>query len=196
MIDISPEEVAARKAQGISDAYAHLVEDRVARYLLDRDALHVHASALRYGGKAYLFSAPSGTGKSTHARLWRETLGPRVEMINDDKPFLRFEADRIVACGSPWNGKHNLGANIEAPLGGVCMLAQSWQNRVRRLSKDEAFFRLVRQVYIWDDLEDTKRILKLLDRLVVETPVYSLSCDISPEAARLSFETLTGQSSL
>ena len=189
---ITPEEIAAREAQGISHPYPQLVEDHVARFLLTKDVLHIHASALRYRGSAFLFAAPSGTGKSTHARLWREVFGSEVTMINDDKPFLRLDTGKVHVCGSPWNGKHDLGTNLEAPLKSICILHQGEENHIRKLSKDDAFFYLIRQIYIWDNMEDTRKIMKLIDCLVTEVPVYQLSCRPTHDAAQLACRIMSG----
>jgi len=84
------------------------IQRKMADHLLTQNTLLLHSSTVAVDGKAYLFTAKCGTGKSTHTRLWRELLGERVVMVNDDKPFLRFTPEGILACGSPWSGKHGL----------------------------------------------------------------------------------------
>ena len=91
--------------------------ENLTQLLLSRDVLQFHCSALAMDGRAYLFTAPSGTGKSTHARLWRQVFGPRVTMINDDKPLVRRQTDgswRVY--GTPYGGKHNLQTNTSQPI--------------------------------------------------------------------------------
>lgn len=97
-----------------------------------------HCSAIAVDGQAYLFAAPSGTGKSTHARLWREMLGGRAEMVNDDKPFVRFKDGVPYVYGSPWNGKHRLSSNISRPIKGICFLEQGAENHIKRIAPREA----------------------------------------------------------
>ena len=79
---------------------------KVCEYLLNYDIIMFHSSAFALDGKAYIFTAPSGTGKSTHAKLWRERFNDRVIIINDDKPLLAFNDNGIIAHGSPWPEKN------------------------------------------------------------------------------------------
>lgn len=88
------------------------IQRRGADHLVSRNILMLHGSTVSVDGKAYLFAAPCGTGKSTHTRLWRELFGQRAIMVNDDKPFLQITSDRVLAYGSPWSGKHGLASNV------------------------------------------------------------------------------------
>ena len=81
------------------------------RQLLRFDGLLLHASAVVVDGRAYLFSAPCGTGKSTHVGLWRQRFGDEVTVINDDKPAIVFQGDTPYLCGTPWSGKTALNNN-------------------------------------------------------------------------------------
>ena len=77
-------------------------------------------------GEAYIFTAVSGTGKSTHAMLWREVFGERVRMINDDKPLIRITPEgKAVVYGTPWDGKHHLSKNSAFPLKAICWLTRA-----------------------------------------------------------------------
>ena len=103
------------------------IQRALAEFLFDRRTLLLHGSTVAVDGKAYVFMARSGVGKSTHTRLWREAFCTRAVMINDDKPFLRLADTAVVAFGSPWSGKHGLDANLSAPLQGICILARGAQ---------------------------------------------------------------------
>ncbi|MBO5714728.1 MAG: hypothetical protein J6R83_04865 [Clostridia bacterium] len=81
-----------------------------------------HSTAIAVDGNAYLFTADSGVGKSTHASFWRELLGDRAVMINDDKPLLTMENGVVYANGTPWQGKHKLGNNLKVPVKAVCLI--------------------------------------------------------------------------
>ena len=98
----------------------YLEELAVYRQIADRmpayDTLLIHGSAIALDGAAYLFTARSGTGKSTHTRFWRQTFGSRAVMINDDKPLVGLTDAGAVIYGTPYNGKHRLGENLSAPL--------------------------------------------------------------------------------
>ena len=87
----------------------------------DFDGLVLHASAVSVDGRAFLFVAPSGAGKSTHARLWCEQFGPRAVTLNDDKPLLRRQGGTWRVYGTPWSGPHGVNANASAPLHALCL---------------------------------------------------------------------------
>ena len=90
------------------------IQRKIADYLFDRDVLMTHGSTVAMDGRAYLFTAKCGTGKSTHTRLWRQVFGGRAAMVNDDKPFLKITEAGVLACGSPWSGKHGLDEKLPA----------------------------------------------------------------------------------
>ena len=108
----------------------------------ERDTFLFHCSAIAVDGKAYLFTAPSGTGKSTHTRLWREVFGDRAVMINDDKPLLHVASEsaqtgkdgtsaqpQVLVYGTPWDGKHRLSTNTVAPVAGICLVERGEEGR-------------------------------------------------------------------
>ncbi len=152
----------------------------------------LHASILEYGGNAYAFLGKSGTGKSTHSKLWLSTLPTRV--INGDKPILEYRDGEFIAYGTPWMGKERWGGKISAPLKGLCFLQQAKQNQIRRLSVAEGVAKLFTQILIPEEEENAAATLALADKMVTEIPMYLLQCDISEEAVRTSFEEMTGES--
>lgn len=161
---------------------------KLAEKLLDRDVLLFHGSVVAVDGEAYLFTAKSGTGKSTHTRLWREKFGERALMVNDDKPLLRFTEKGIFAYGTPWNGKHRLGGNVCVPLKAVCLLNRDTVNHIERISVKEAYPELLQQCHRPEGTENTIKVLQLLDRLCAGTALYRLSCNMQPEAATVSYQ--------
>lgn len=166
---------------------------KIVTSLVFYDILLVHGSAIAVDGNAYLFTAPSGTGKSTHTRLWREYFKDRAVMVNDDKPLVRFGEDGVFIYGTPWNGKHRLGNNICAPLKGVCILERAEKNRISRVSKKEAYPLLLAQIY--RPVENGGAMLKTLglaDKFM-ELPLYRLGCNMSPEAAVTAYEGMKGE---
>ena len=150
----------------------------------------MHASAIAVDGEAFLFTAPSGTGKSTHVRLWRELLGERAVMINDDKPLLRVADGKATVFGSPWNGKHRLGANTSAPVRAICFLERSTENRIREVPPAEIYPGLLAQTYRPENAEALLRTLKLLKRLQQCVRFYRLGCNMNPDAAVLSYQRM------
>jgi hypothetical protein len=142
----------------------------------------LHASVLSYDGKGYAFLGRSGTGKSTHTRLWLKHL-EGVKIINGDKPILRKTENGFVAYGTPWRGKEFWGENTFAPLCGLCFLEQAKENSIRRLSTSEAVTYLIHQVLFPDDEAAAEKTLECLDKLVTLLPIFELSCDISEKEA-------------
>jgi len=169
------------------------IHDLLATALAGHDVLLVHASALALDGEAVLFTAPSGTGKSTHAALWRRVYGDRVVMINDDKPLISLRGGVITACGSPWSGKHHLNMRAAYPLRAVAEIRRASGNRIEAASKAEAFDLLLRQAYRPDDPEGLKRVLELDRQLTERIPFYRLYCNMEPEAAVIARESLLGK---
>lgn len=156
------------------------------------NAFLLHAATVRADDAAYAFLGHSGTGKSTHIRLWMEQFSDRVEIINGDKPIIRRMEDAFVAFGTPWAGKEGLQNNISAPLKGLCFLKQAPYNAITRLTQQETAKRIFHQFLIPKDAESVQKLMQLADALVRSVPTYELCCTISAEAARLSFDTLTG----
>lgn len=151
----------------------------------------LHGASITYQGSAYLFAAPSGTGKSTHIRLWKEYLGSGVEIVNGDKPILSVEDSQILIHGTPWAGKEGWQRNRSAVLRGICLLKQGKKNRIERQEPWSCLPRLLKQIYLPQEEGMAGETLRLLDRLLDIVPVYQLECDRSEEAVRCSFEAMT-----
>ena len=159
--------------------------------LVKHDGFYLHASAVALENRAYLFSAPPGTGKSTHTRLWQNIFGPEAEVFNDDKPALRRLDGTWYAYGTPWCGKDGININMKVPLGGICFLKQAQENWIRRLTQQEAVQRILSQtIFRFEDASMLNAMLSSLDRLVREIPVYELENRPEPSAAHLSYETM------
>lgn len=153
----------------------------------------MHGASITYKDKAYLFTAPSGTGKSTHIRLWKRHLGNDVDIVNGDKPFISLEETPLI-YGTPWAGKERWQKNRCAPLEGICFVTRGLENRIRRIEPAECLPLLMKQVYIPTDAIAAGLTLELLDTMLKKVPLYLLECDISEDAVRCSFEALTGLS--
>ncbi|MBQ9964868.1 MAG: hypothetical protein IJP14_07100 [Clostridia bacterium] len=153
--------------------------------------LVMHGSSIRYNGKGIVFSAPSGTGKSTHTGLWKQYYGSCVEHINDDKPAIRFDGDIPVVYGTPWSGKTDTNANISAPLHAIVFLEQAPENHIQPLSIEEAVVRIHRETVrpYYDEALGLK-VLETTERLIRSVPIFLLQCTISEEAVNLVKNTL------
>ena len=178
-----------------SDRYLEIlaVYRKIAEKMPGFDTVLFHGSAIAVDGQAYIFTAKSGTGKSTHARLWRELLGERAVMVNDDKPLIRIPEDgSSIVYGTPWDGKHHLSTNIGVPVKAVCILEQAAENRIREITKAEALPTLLQQVYRPADVLSMKKTLDLIERW--QPGLYRLSCNMEISAAELSYNAMRGES--
>lgn len=158
----------------------------------------MHGAAISFRDKAYLFTAPSGTGKSTHIRLWKKYLKAEVDIINGDKPILSIEKTpdekrtEVRIYGTPWAGKEGWQKNRSAALHGICFINQSDKNTICPLKPEECLNMLIRQIYLPADPTAAGLTLSLMDALVQQIPLYMLHCNISEEAVKCSMEALTG----
>ena len=168
------------------------IQRKVADYLVSRNTLMVHGSTVSVDGQAYLFTAPCGTGKSTHTRLWRELFGDRAVMVNDDKPFLEITAEGIFAYGSPWSGKHGLATNICVPLKGICFLRRGRENVIHPMHADEIKNFLRHQTHIPQNAVLGEKALSLADALAERVPLWEMCCNKEPEAAKVSYLAMCG----
>ena len=166
------------------------IQRAFAEFLFHHNILLFHGSAIAVDGAGYLFTAHSGTGKSTHTRLWRQVFGDRAVMVNDDKPFLELRADGIWLHGSPWSGKHGLDANVCVPLKGICILQRGIENRIRPATREEALPMLQKQAY-QPLAEDTRSAFPaLVDNLSHRAALWKLCCNKEPQAAEIAWEAM------
>lgn len=181
-----------RRPQLASDASLEslAVYRKIAERMPAWNTVLFHGSAIAVDGRAYLFAGRSGIGKSTHARLWRELLGSRAVMINDDKPLIRIAEDEAVVYGTPWDGKHHLSSNIAVSLAAVCFLEQADENSIIHISREEALVQLFRQTYRPADPAALSKTLSLTDNLSRLARMYRLRCNMQVSAAKLSWNTM------
>ena len=169
------------------------IQRRVAEALLDRDTLLLHGSTVAVDGKAYLFTAHCGTGKSTHTRLWRELFGERAIMVNDDKPFLHITEYGVLTYGSPWSGKHGLATNICVPLKGICSLRRGEINQIRPTEPQILQDLLRHQAHMPEDASLHEKVFTLIDRLTALVPLWEMDCNNrKSDAAQVSSIAMHG----
>ena len=159
-------------------------------HLISQKIIPFHRSAIAVDGEAYLFTAPSGTGKSTHTRLWRQIFGERAVMINDDKPILKIENGTVMAYGTPWAGKEGLQNPISAPVKGICILTRGDVNRIERITSSAALPKLLLQTHRPQDNNYMKQLLPTLIEIANLVPLWRLECYISEEAAHTSYQAM------
>ena len=192
---------AEDKKEGIpvrrySDSYLETlaVYRKIADKMLDYDTILFHGSAVAVDGVGYLFTAKSGTGKSTHTRLWREYFGERAVMINDDKPLISLSKSGIMVHGTPWDGKHRLSTNMCVPLKALCILERAEENRIVPITKKDAYNMLMQQVYRPTDAGGMMKTLALIDRLAAGVKLYRLGCNMDILAAEIAYRTMSENS--
>ena len=160
---------------------------KLAQLLVQDDILLMHGAVVAVDGQAYLFTAKSGTGKSTHTQLWKKRFGERAVFINDDKPLLKISAQGVTVYGTPWDGKHHRSTNTSCPLKAVCILTRNTENSIQRIDKKAALPMLCQQSYRPCSPIGAQKMLALVNRLGSSVPLYRLGCNMEPEAALVAY---------
>lgn len=160
---------------------------KIAIALLPKGIMLMHGSVVAVDGQAYMFTALSGTGKSTHVALWRRLFGERAVMVNDDKPLIRISGQEVIVYGTPWDGKHHLSNNIAVPLKAIVVLCRGKENEIHSLSAQEIFPTLLQQSFRTEDPLITMQALGLLSQLSKQVSFYQLHCNMDPEAAQVAY---------
>lgn len=152
----------------------------------------LHSSAVVYDNEAFLFSAPCGTGKSTHTQIWLKRF-EGAYILNDDKPAIRLKDGKFYVYGTPFSGKTDLNVNAEVPLKGICVLERGSTNEIERMSSTESLFAILNQTVRPRDESRMDKLLRLIDRLIEDIPIYKLRCNMELEAAEVSYCGMTGK---
>lgn len=163
---------------------------KIAEKLPPYDAFVMHGSVIAVDGKAYIFTARSGVGKTTHTRLWLERFADKAHVLNGDKPIIRFFDGVPYACGTPWRGKENYGINEMLPLAGIVFFGRGTENRAYPMEKEKAFFALSSQIYRSRDKDHVIKTLALTDRLLNSTKLIAAECNMDIEAADVVYRAL------
>lgn len=203
IIEITDEDIVQEDRKAMEeDALEGLPKIRYMRPVLETTAVYrkitdkliehgiflFHGSVIAVDNEAYLFTAKSGTGKSTHTALWRELFGERAVMVNDDKPLLELCDVGVIVHGTPWNGKHNLGTKISVPLKALCVLERGEKNQIERLDASLAYPMALQQCNRALNAEKMIKTLELLEQMLHRVPVFRLKCNMDPEAAKVAYE--------
>lgn len=158
-------------------------------HILDFDGFLLHSSAICKDNKAYLFSANSGTGKSTHTMNWVKYFGKEnVTYINDDKPAIRKINGTFYCCGTPFSGKTNLSKNILVPIKAIIFIKRGLENSVEVMDSKDALSRIFGQTVFTQSPERMNKLLTLLDELLKTIPVFELTCNMDVTSAKVAYE--------
>jgi len=149
----------------------------------------IHASAILYKDQAILFSAPSQTGKSTHANLWKEMF-PQVSYLNDDKPLLKVVHDQVMVYGTPIAGQKAINTNQYAPLKSIVFISQGKTNTMTKLTKDSALPLLMKNILRPSSEKNWDMVLKILEFVMDKIPIYTLDATKDYEAVKKVYQVL------
>lgn len=162
--------------------------------ILDYGGIMLHSSAIAVDGNAYLFSAPCGTGKSTHTQMWQKLLGEdKAVIINDDKPIIRKIDGVYYAYGTPFSGKHDISVNNGFPIKGICFVCRGEVNRIERLKTENAVTPFLNQTIRPHNFNEYDKLLDIIDDLLNSIPCYKLYCRADIEAAKISYNAMRGE---
>lgn len=175
--------------RNFTDSYLEelAVYRKIAEKMTDYDTILFHGSVIAVDGIGYLFTAKSGTGKSTHTRLWREYFGDRAVMVNDDKPLIKITDTEVTVYGTPWDGKHRISTNTSVPLKAVCILGRGAENEISRIPVSQAYPMLLQQTYRPNDMIKMQNIFTLLDRMCQNIVLYDLKCNMNTDAVTTAY---------
>lgn len=172
-------------------AEGSIVYTKICREMLSRfDGFFFHSSCFSFDGAGVLFTARSGTGKSTHTRLWRERFGERVRMINDDKPIIRRIDGTFYVCGTPWMGKSDIGQNLTAPVRAVVVLTRDDTDHAEEVSPSAVFRELMEATLLPRERTDMARLLELYDGLFAQAKLIRLGCTVSQNAVDAAYRAI------
>ncbi len=171
----------------------HLCEGKsfYRRLISEFDGMMIHSSAVVVDDQAYLFSAASGTGKSTHTGKWLELFGDKAYILNDDKPAIRVIDGDIYAYGTPWSGKYDISVNKKIRVKGICFLERGENNEIRRVYGQEAIVHMLHSSLRKLENYELLTLLDTIEKIINEVPIYIMKCTPTIDAAKLSFDTMS-----
>lgn len=166
---------------------------KIAERLPEFDAFVFHGSVLSVGDeKAYIITANSGVGKTTHTRLWLSEF-PDVDVLNGDKPILRVKDGVTYACGTPWQGKEGYGKPMDLPVSGIAFLSRAEENRAAEIPVSDAVTRFMSQIYIPKKSRSALiQTMRLANKVIGSAKLVQLECNMQPEAAHIARKALEG----
>ena len=156
------------------------------RAIIKHNAMLIHSSAVCYEDKAYLFSAGSGVGKSTHTKLWLDAFPDKAEIINDDKPVVRLMDNIPIVYGTPFDGGSGIAKNKSAPLKAVVFLERGTENKIRKATTQEILNNLYFSTVRFINRNDADLLLKNIELIIKKTQFYIMQCIMDVSAAILA----------
>lgn len=164
---VRPDKVTAE----LTAAHRKIVEKAI-----DYNVFLMHGAVIALGEESYMFSAPSGTGKTTHIKLWLQHVDDSI-VVNGDKPMVRIVDDDVMVCGTPWSGSEHLHTNVIKPLKAIVFMERGESNHIEEIDFSEAYPHLLEQTYIPRDLEKAKKVLALISSMYKKVSFYRFQCN-------------------
>ena len=204
-VSITPEDINFEKIVNIREAQIEripvvdypdsyletlAVYRKIATKMLEVDTFLMHGAVVAVGDKAWLFTAPSGTGKTTHISLWLNNI-PGSYVVNGDKPLIHV-GDECTVYGTPWAGKEGMNRNVGVKLCGIVILNRGTENHIEEVPMTQVLPTLIQQSYRPNNKLELEKTLALLSRMGKKIPMYQLYCNMDPEAALVAYNVLSG----
>lgn len=161
--------------------------------LYKKDACVLHSCFINAQGRGIAFTARSGTGKTTHMNLWKQLLGDEMEIINGDKPIVRFIEGVPFGYGTPWKGKEQLGGTGRAPLTDICIIERAKKNETIPATKEEAVMILLGQVYMPESPEGVAATMEIINKIVEKCRFWKIRCNMNLDAATTAYNAIFGK---
>lgn len=180
-------------ALNVKDCEYMFTGEQFCRQLLGFDGFMLHSSAVVYKDRAYLFSATSGTGKSTHTGIWQRVFGKEnTYILNDDKPVIRMIDGQVYVFGTPWSGKTDQNRNVGVLLQGICFITRAEENHINKIDTKTAIYKILNQTIRPDGADKMTQLLDVLDRVLQKSAVYEMGCNMTDDAAITAFNGMNG----
>ena len=158
--------------------------------IIKHKGIMLHSSAISYKGKGILFSAPSGTGKSTQSSLWKQEFKDDVIIVNDDTPFIRNFNGTSYVYGCPWSGKTDINEQMKVPVRAVVSVRQGKENKIKELTATEGFFRIFNETKKPVESDMLDMAMDNVIAFLSNVKVYELTCRPEKEAVYALKEAL------
>ena len=191
------EEDLRNEANVSSDGKVYVNEEisalyrKIAELLVEDNIVVFHSSSFMVNGNAFLITARSGVGKSTHSRNLKEYIGDSFEYINDDKPLIKAYENNVTVYSNPWNGKERKGNDNSAPLKAVLFLARGETNTYRKIvNKEEIYIKMLTQIYLPKEKSKREKALKVADNILKNINFYEINVTKDIESAKMTYEEI------
>ena len=160
---------------------------KIAVGLLDYGAFLMHGAVVGLNNKAYMFTAPSGVGKTTHTKFWLKEF-PDAFIVNGDKPIIKITDTGVLACGTPWAGKEGENRNVSLPLDAVCLLSRGAKNEIDKVDFKNVYQFNIGQTYRQNNEEGILKTMQFIKALGEKVRFYHLKCNLDSAAAKVAFD--------